>query len=317
MSGVVTISIEIELGWGVHDLGEFGHLSDRGRRERTYLSRLLARCAELGLPLSFDVVGHLGRSSCDGDHGGPHEDGWFDADPGTDVTTDPLFYAPEAIEAIEASPTDHELCTHTFSHVLCDSVSEETLNWELERAQAHLARLTGSRTVSIVPPRHYRPPARALRNAGIETMRMCRDTSDRSRPARAKELLVGPHPEFRPQVVDGVVETYCTSYPSLTSSALPAGQRSAARPFSALPVRSRQYLQRRYLRRAVADAAANDAYCHLWCHLFDLSNRYQWEPIGAFLGELAAMCERGTVEVLTMEALNDHVREADEVTVPA
>lgn len=317
MSGTVTISIEIELGWGVHDLGTFGHLSSRGQRERTYLSRLLDRCAELDLPISFDVVGHLGQSSCTGDHDGPHEDGWFDADPSTDVATDPLFYAPEAIEAIEASPADHELCTHTFSHVLCNAVSEETLAWEFERSQEYLEQLTGSRTVSIVPPRHYRPPASALREAGIETMRMCRDTSDRSKPARAKELLVGPHPQFRPQMVDGVVETYCTSYPSLTSSALPAGQRSAARPFSALPIRSRQYLQRRYLQRALADTAGNDAYCHLWCHLYDLSNWYQWEPISAFLGELAAMRERGTVEVLTMEALNDHVRDADEVAVRA
>jgi len=309
MSGVVTLSMEIELGWGVHDLDDTSHLSDGGRHERRYLASCLDRCDRLDVPVSFDVVGHLCQPACDCDHDGGHEEGWFAADPGTNVEDDPLFYAPEAIAAIADRPTDHELCTHTYSHVPCHEVDRETLAWELEEAQSQLERLSGSRTVSIVPPRHYRPPADALREAGIETMRICRDTSDRSRPARAKELLVGPHPTFEPRLVDGVLETYCTSYPSLTSSALPAGQRSAPAPFSALPVRTRQYLQRRYLRQAVADAAAADRYCHLWCHLYDLSNRYQWRLVSDFLEELAAMRDRGEVEIMTMEALNDHVRE--------
>ena len=309
MSGVVTLSMEIELGWGVHDIEASAHLSDGGRSERRYLTRLLDRCEAVDVPISFDVVGHLCRSSCDGDHAGPHGEGWFDADPGTDAATDPLFYAPAAIESIADRPTDHELCTHTFSHVRCDDVSRATLAWELRESQKYLRRLGGSSTVSIVPPRHYRPPASALTEAGIETMRICKDTSDRSIPARAKELLVGPHPTFEPRIVDGVLETYCTSYPSLTARALPAGQRPPPAPFSALPVRTRQYLQRRYLRRAVRDAVENDGYCHLWCHLYDLSNRYQWPPIDAFLGELAALRDRGEVEVLTMAALNDHVRD--------
>ncbi|AGN01461.1 Polysaccharide deacetylase [Salinarchaeum sp. Harcht-Bsk1] len=309
MAGVVTLSIEIELGWGVHDIDEFAHLSDRGRSERRYLTRLLDLTETLDLPISFDVVGHLCRVTCDGVHDGPHEPGWFESDPGTDVATNPLFYAPDAIDDVAASAVDHELCTHTYSHVPCHSVARETLAWELEQAQSQLQEFAGSRTVSIVPPRHYRPPADALREAGIETMRICRDTSDRSRPARAKELVLGPHPVFEPRVVDGVVETYCTSYPSLTSAALPAGQRRAARPFSAMPVRTRQYLQRRYLRRAVDDAAANDHYTHLWCHLYDLSNPYQWEPIAAFLRHLASLREQGEIEVLTMAALNEHVRD--------
>lgn len=315
MTGVVTLSVEIELGWGVHDTGQYGHLSEDGRAEREFLARLLDRCADLDLPITFDVVGHLCESHCTGTHDGPHEPSWFDADPGTDVERDPLFYAPDMVDMVRSSPVDHELGTHTYSHVLCNEVTAETFAWEVERAQTQLVDLTGSETVSIVPPRHLRPSAGWLRDAGIEIERVSRDTSDRNRLSRLKELIYGPHPTFEPTLVDGVVETYCTSYPSLTSSALPSGQRDPLRPFATMPLGTRRRLQRRYLRRAAQAAATTDSHCHLWCHLFDLSNEAQWTVVDAFLGDLVAMWDRGDIDVLTMAALNDRVRdERSEVT---
>jgi hypothetical protein len=319
MSGVVTLSIEVELGWGVHDLDSAPHLSADGSPEREYLGRLLDRCDDVDVPISFDVVGHLCESTCEGDHDGPHRNGWFDADPGSDADTDPLFYAPEMVEGIRDRPTEHEICTHTYSHVPCAQATPETVVWELERAQEQLASLTGSRTASIVPPRHSRPPTAALRGADIEIMRMSRDSSGNGSLARAKELVLGPHPvQEDPVFVDGVIETYCTTYPSLTSSTLPAGQRDPPAVFRPLPVRLRQALHRRYLNRAVDRAVETDGYCHLWCHLYDLANEYQWPVVRDFLGDLARRRDAGEVVVLTMAALNEHVRnQPSEVSVRA
>jgi hypothetical protein len=308
MGGTITLSIEVELGWGVHDRDGAPHLSSGGSAERTYLSRLLDCADGLDVPITFDVIGHLLESSCDGSHYGPHRDGWFDADPGTDASTDPLFYAPEMVRGIVDRPGSHELCTHTFSHVPCRSVEPETVRWELDRAQSQLRTVTGSKTVSIVPPRHSRPSSEVLREADVEIMRMSRDTSDKSRPARLVELVYGPHPTFEPKLVDGVVETYCTAYPSLTSSTLPSGERKPLAPFRVLPVGVRQRLQRQYLSRAIDEAVETDGYCHLWCHLYDLSNQYQWPVVQSFLEELAARRDRGEVQVLTMAELNDRVR---------
>ncbi|MGB9963770.1 polysaccharide deacetylase family protein [Halobacterium hubeiense] len=304
----VTISIEIELGWGVHDVGEYPHLSEDGDAERAALRRLLDRCDAVGVPISFDVVGHLFEADCGGDHDGPHRPGWFENDPGTDAARDPLFYAPELVREILDRPTDHEVCTHTYSHVLCGDADRETVAWELDRAQSIHRDVTGEETTSIVPPRHSRPPSPALREAGIEVMRMSRDTSDRGRASRLKELVVGPHPVFEPAFVDGVVETYCTSYPSLTSSTLPSGQQPPLGPFRALPVGLRQRLHRQYLSRALDAAAARDGDCHLWCHLYDLSNDAQWPGVSSFLGELATRRARGELAVRTMAKLNDAVR---------
>lgn len=309
MSGVITLSMEIELGWGVHDKTADGHLSDDGSAERTYLGRLLDHCDELDIPITFDVVGHLLHATCDGSHDGPHRDGWFESDPGTDVRNDPLFYAPEIVPEITSRPTSHELATHTYSHVPCRNATSETVAWELETAQRQLHRTTGSPSPSLVPPRHSRPPATQLRESDIEVMRMSKDTSDRSLLSRLYELVIGPHPEFDRQLalVDGVLETYCTEYPSLTSSALPAGERPPPAPFRALPVRLRQHLQRQYLRRTIATVRDADSHCHLWCHLYDLSNEYQWPVVKGFLSELADRRDRGEVAVVTMAELPDTV----------
>lgn len=135
MSGIVTFSMEIELGWGVHDTRNFYRLSENGQEERKYLSELLGVLEENKIRFSFDVVGHLFLEECDGQHNSPHSEGWFQADPGTNYQTAGLFYAPDIIRNIDSTPIEHEICTHTFSHALFDEISRETCAWELERAQ--------------------------------------------------------------------------------------------------------------------------------------------------------------------------------------
>jgi hypothetical protein len=312
MVGYVTLSIEVELAWGVHDIETNSHLSEDGSVERTYARRLLDHCDTLGLPITFDVVGHLCHASCDGNHDGTHESGWFDADPGTDVGRDSLFYAPDLIGDIAGRPTEHELCTHTYSHVPCRTATPETVAWELERGQSQVRRVTGSAGRSFVPPRHSRPPRDVLRETDIQILRVSKDTSDRGRVARLVELLYGPHPTFEPALVDGLVETYCTSYPSLTSSSLPSGQRKQPALFRPIPTSVGQRLQRQYLARSFETAAETDGYCHLWCHLYDLANEFQWPVVRSALTNLATRRDRGELRVLTMEGLNDHVRSAPE-----
>jgi hypothetical protein len=308
MTGVLTLSMEIELGWGVHDLDETAHLSADGEAERVSLDRLLGHCDDVEVPITFNVVGHLLEERCDGVHDGPHEEGWFDNDPGSDSVTDPLFYAPEVPRKIQTRSTDHELCTHTYSHVPANEASTETITWELETAQGQLAEATGQRPVSFVPPRHSPPAANVLRETGIEIVRMGIDTSGDGRLARLHELVVGPHPQLEPTIADGIVETACTTYPSLTAATLPSGQRQPLTPFRTMPVRLRQRLQRQYLRRTIEQTVETDGVCHLWCHLYDLSNEYQWPVVQSFLSEVAAWRDRGDVAVLTMAELNDHLR---------
>lgn len=308
MAATVTISIEIELGWGVHDLQRYDHLSERGREERRYLRKLLDACDAHRIPVSFDVVGHLFLEECAGTHPGPYADGWFEADPGTDSETDPLFYAPDMIDEIVARPTDHELCTHTFSHVLCGDADADTQRRDLEYSQ-HLHETEGNgQTTSLVPPRHYEPSADVLREQGIGIVRVPTDESTATGISRFRELLLGPPHVGEPRIEDGIVETYCTSQPTLTAASLPSGQRATHLAFRWLPVGIRRRLHERYLRTAVDAAIDDDSSLHVWCHLYDLSNEYQFPQIASFLETLASLRESGDVTIKTMSGLNDDTR---------
>ena len=131
MTSVVTLSIELELGWGMHDRAEYGHLSSDRSVETEALHRLLDLADRLDLPITFDIVEHLFHDSCSGSHFGSHPESWWTEDPGTNSDTDPLFYAPDLIREIRDRETDHELATHTYSHLLADEAMSEELNDEL------------------------------------------------------------------------------------------------------------------------------------------------------------------------------------------
>lgn len=308
MVGTVTISVEIELGWGIHDRQQYDHLSDDGREERRSLYRLLDACDDYGIPISFDIVGHLLLHSCEGDHSGPYPDGWFDEDPGTDMESDPLFYAPDIAAEIMRRQTDHEICTHTFSHTIADTVPPELQKQELEHAQRLHERVTGDQTESLVPPRHVRPSLDALNDHGIEIVRI-QDDDPASNPVhRFRELLFGPPLVQSPEFSDGPVETYCTRHPSLTAPTLPSGQSPPHSAFRWMPVRMGQRLHERYLRTATELAVERDSHLHLWCHLFDLNREYQLPPIESFLETLGELEREGTIDVETMKGLNEQIR---------
>ncbi|WP_267642387.1 polysaccharide deacetylase family protein [Haloarchaeobius amylolyticus] len=308
---IVTLSLEVELGWGVHDIDEYERISTDRERESRYLRRLLSHCDDVGVPFSFDVVGHLFHAACSGDHGSPHDEGWFGDDPGTDWQTDPLFYAPDLVADIRDAETDHEICTHSYSHVSCDEADDETIRWDLEEAQEVHQHVLGERTVSFVPPKHEQPPTHVLRDAGIEIIRMHRPDGV-SKPRKFKRLVTGPHPEFSPAVTmeDDVVVTYCTEYPSLTSALLPSGRRETHPAFRYLPLDNgtRRRLHRQYLRDAAEQALENDTPVHLWAHLYDLANEQQFLALRDFLTDLAALEAQTDLEVMTMAELNDRVR---------
>lgn len=327
MSGTVTISLEIELAWGlVHDAPDHIHerLSRGRRRETETLDRLLTVCDELALPVSFDVVGHLLLKSCPGTHDGPHPNGWFDRDPGGERTSHPLFYAPDLIERIREATTDHEICTHTFSHSRCDIVSPDVVDWELDTVERlHVNRgLAPPR--SFVPPVHAPPPKSVLTEHGIRTLRTptelrppvrepeysggaIGDTLNRVRRSHPVEMLFRTPVVTEPTVVDDIVETYISWHASLSAPYLPTGQTPPHPAYRVVPLSLRQHHHRRFLSKGLRAAANQDSAIHYWSHLFDISNASQLPPVESFLRTLAASRDRGDVRVDTMADLGDHV----------
>jgi hypothetical protein len=310
MSATVTISIEIELAWGHHDVvgGVHPTLSEGRTAETTALERLLDRCDRHDLPLSFDVVGHLLHEDCSGSHEGPHDADWFAADPGTNSRQDPHFYAPDLVAAVRDRPTEHEICTHSYSHVLCDEVPAGVVDWELARSGEVHEGFGLDSPKSFVPPRHQSPPRKPLADNGIEIVRTPfpeYSVPDGSRLSRIAWLLRRSHPLGGRRRDDGLIETYCTPHPSLTAEYLPVGKLSPHPVFRAIPSRLRRRWHAAYLADALDRAIAADADLHLWTHLYNLVDEHQWAVVEEFLDRLAASREAGDATVRTMAALAD------------
>lgn len=314
MSGVVTISLELELGWGVHQHDGVDVLSENRQRETETLSRLLSLCDSLDIALTFDVVGHLFRERPLPSYDGPHPEGWFDHVDGVSGDPDPLFYAPDLVAKIRGADVDHEICTHTFSHVECGRVSEDTVRWELERVHDEHQEVGLDLPTSFVPPRHSIPSYEILDTYGLETIRVPDPSvaTNRARTRKALEILSGKHPVLEPKIVDGLVESYTTERISLATPLLPSGQQPPHRAFRPLPVSVRQRLHRRSLKQMLSTVEKTGSYAHIWSHVWDIANDSQWPQVREFLQRLAEHERNGDVTLLSMGELNDTIRATGE-----
>lgn len=316
MSATITFSLEVELGWGVHDLENFeeameSHSENRQKETKT-LNDLLETCEKSVIPFTFDVVGHLFRETCNGTHLGPHPEGWFTRDPGTDLETDPHFFAPDLIDAIKNSQTNHEICTHTFSHIPCSQVSDEVVDWEFQRVREIHEEKLDQRLVSFVPPRHSPPPKEMIKKHNIKIIREpVSRTKSKTKLHTLIDDLFRKHPVQKPKIVDGIVESYSSPAGSLNANHLPDGNSPPHPIYRVIPVGVRKLLHKKYLMDALDQAIEEDSYAHFWSHLHDITNKHQIDIITWFIKEVAQKRDAGNVEVLTMDELNYKVREHD------
>jgi peptidoglycan/xylan/chitin deacetylase (PgdA/CDA1 family) len=313
VSATVTFSIEVELGWGVIQYDNLDVLSQGRKAETEALERLLDLCDELRIPMTFNVVGHLLRDSPLATYDGSHEDGWFDDIPKTGSDNAPEFYAPGLIERIQKSSVNHEICTHTFTHVECATVPNETLRWEFDKVLEAHEDFGLDRPVSLVPPRHSTPPRDILKEYGIEIVRSSRKRHPELQEASnrvqlAWEILTGDQPIKQPRMVDDVIETYCASFPSLTAPFLRSGQKKPHPVFRPLPITARRRLHRHNLNQCLTAAIEQDSNVHIWTHLWETANEIQWPLIEAFLRRVTEARTTDQIQIKNMEKINSELR---------
>jgi hypothetical protein len=307
MSGSAIFSVEIELGWGYHDLqraNKYTALSENREAETEALERLLALCDRLEIPITFDVVGHLFLEECSGVHHGEYPAGWFDSDPGTDLRSDPLFYAPDLIEMIEAAEMDHEICTHTFSHALGEEFSPAQLDADLTEAQRlHRSRF-GEPAESIVPPRHQQIDSEILKQNGIRVVRQTRGQIPKTKPELLRWYFSRNHPVLEPVTKDGLVTTYTSVTQSMTEPYVAQGQRTVHPVLRSIPFRVRKYAHRLYVEDALDRAVAEGRHAHFWTHLHDMANEAQLNIVDQLLILVSEYKETQRLRTVQMCHLN-------------
>jgi hypothetical protein len=285
------ISIDLELLWGVWDSLDPAGVDACGRCERPAVRGVLELLDQYEVPVTWAFVGRLLDDSrgFDGLRGDPSN--WF---------------APDLIDLIRSRDVDHEIATHTYSHIYFGQADRTSVLHDLLKArQVHEQH--GLPFRSLVFPRNQVGYFDVLAEVGIETYRsvdagllqQCERVAPRLRPVANlvdKALPTCP-PVVQPIVhEDGLVE--------LPSSMLLIGRNGLRRTASVASMRTK-------LRRGIESAVEHNAMFHLWFHPsnFYFRQEEQLALLDSALATAARYRDLGAIEILPMGAVGQQARE--------
>lgn len=280
--GAFTISIDVEILWGVWDRPATRVEGRCAELERTITGRLLRLFGAYDIRATWAIVGRL-----------LDEQRGFDGLRGTRE----CWYAPDIVEAIRADSTGHEIGSHSYGHIYFDTVPRGDALSDLQRAAA-IHRAHGLAFDSFVFPRNGVAHVDALREVGLKVYRstdegILRWTSARAARLRpivnlADKALALPSPLVHPIVHEGGL----VELPSSMLLMARNGLRRLVHPHALA----------RKLRDGVRRAARDGGVFHLWFHP---SNFYeemdaQLDVLEQGLAEAASLRDDGRLDVLTM-----------------
>jgi peptidoglycan/xylan/chitin deacetylase (PgdA/CDA1 family) len=127
--GVLVISIDVELAWGVFDLPDYEKFLPAIARTREIVQELLQLFRRYDVRATWAIVGHLFLHQCLPQDGMVHPEilrpqhawfphDWLRDDPGTSRTADPLWYGTDLVDTIRKAKPDQEIGSHSFCHMI-------------------------------------------------------------------------------------------------------------------------------------------------------------------------------------------------------
>jgi peptidoglycan/xylan/chitin deacetylase (PgdA/CDA1 family) len=120
--GSVVVSVDVALGWGIHD--RLAPPPEGLEAAREGWETLLDLLAAYEVPATWALVGHLLLDECDGVHAGyPAPAGWFDCEREEWADRPDLRFAGDLFERLRTDETGHELACHSFSNVPFDAAT--------------------------------------------------------------------------------------------------------------------------------------------------------------------------------------------------
>ena len=128
--GGMIISADFELGWAWRYSKTNPNPEKMAALARKNFPEIIRLLSEYNIPITFATVGHLFLESCKkndhdwmaripyfNDHWQFTKGDWYDCDPHTHWEESKNWYAPDLIKMIQTAKVEHELATHTFTHI--------------------------------------------------------------------------------------------------------------------------------------------------------------------------------------------------------
>ncbi|MFW5937821.1 MAG: polysaccharide deacetylase [Halanaeroarchaeum sp.] len=299
--GSVVISVDAELGWGFHDVEE--PPMERIEAARQGWRSAIELFDRFSVPATWAVVGHLFYDECDGrhaDHPGSPE--WFTAEHTRWADRPDLRFGGDVLEELLAADVDHDVGSHTFSHVVVteDWVSRETFSADVEMAVA-AARRRDVDTQSFVYPRNYVDYRDVLADHGIVTYR-----GERMLPASSVGRLaakLGPAIDSRRvRLVEPSVDEYglVAVPPSLYLYGFEGPLANRIDRLWTDPMLA-------HARNGIDRAAREDGLFHIWFHPNNLVDRGAIDRLEKVLAYLDRSRHDASLRVETMADVSDRL----------
>mgnify|MGYP000011760195 CR=1 FL=1 len=297
----VVISLDAELGWGFHDHAELPEERiERARESWRYLVELFA---DHRIPVTWAIVGHLFLGACDGTHA-DHPAGaeWFDRDPGGERAPESRWFGGDLVRAVRDSAVDHDIGSHTFSHVEFGkretgaAVAEAELERSLAAADGY-----GIDLDSFVFPRNNIGHRPLLRDYGFSNYRGHAPERwyDGTRIRRAGKLATFATGATGPPIVDpeidecGLVNVPASLYLfTFEGSARDAVERVARDPVVRQVERGLERLRDR-----------NHGVFHLWLHPNNVTTGRDRRRLDRVVSTVAEYRDRYGIDVDTMSGV--------------
>lgn len=288
--GILTISIDLELGWGYHDLGNYDRFSN-GLTERSYIDKILTILEKHRVEITWAIVGHLFLEKCSGIHFPElYDREWFSSDPGTDLNQDPLWYGSDIIDKILQSTENHDIGSHSFSHIDYSKCSREQVEADIKECQ-RLAANYGIRLESFVFPRNVVGNLEILRNNGFKIFRGKRED-------RFYHVIPGG------RFIEALI--YSINGPPLFSILVEEGLLNIPGSIHFIPhnkgVQTR--IIQKILSRGLDIAVKEKKILHIWAHLFDFRNQDSFIILDELLKKASSYREKGLLEIKTMNDIS-------------
>ncbi|MCK4662441.1 MAG: polysaccharide deacetylase family protein [Bacteroidales bacterium] len=175
-SAVFILSADFELAWAwrfsKYEKDPLKRAFKKAENARKNIPKILNLCDKYNIPITWATVGHLFLEECSKKENIAHPEmprlsyfenkywkfikgDWYDADPCSNLTNNPLWYAPDIIKDIINRKVLHEIACHTFSHIDCsDEIClKEVFDKEISKC-IELANKYNIKLKSFVHPGH-------------------------------------------------------------------------------------------------------------------------------------------------------------------
>jgi peptidoglycan/xylan/chitin deacetylase (PgdA/CDA1 family) len=300
--GTVVLSIDAELCWGFHDWNS--PPQDRLASARSGWQSLLSLCDEFDIPATWAIVGHIMLEDCDGEHlEHPTPPGWFDHERGPDAYPRDWRFGQDLVEATRDAGVDHDIGSHTFSHV---ELGAPTTSHRLARAElaANItaARQWGVEPTSFVFPRNNVGNRRVLAAYGFRCYRGVRPDEQQTEPItrRFRKLARGTVRTEPPPIVRPKIDSY--GLVNVPASLFLFGFEGTAR--SVLTSLTEDPIVRQ-AKRGIDAAADSDGVFHMWLHPNNITTDQDVDRVRTIFSHLERRRNATDLQVRTMADVAD------------